>query len=375
MKIAQVTPYFYPVKGGAEDVVYNMSKLLSKKGHEVDVITCDFDLEGNRLRLVDSFDGFTVIRLHSSNFGYRFKFPKIHNLKKYDIVHIHGVKHVFTNKVMDYFIKNKTPAVVSIYDLDFTFNGKLPKIFSEFFKKKITSKITQMKIHVKNKMDYEILKKYSPLLIQDGIPDFITKKGNPEAFRKKYKIKEKMVLYAGRLHFLKGPQLIADSAEKILRNFPDTTFVFAGKDSGAKDEIERKAKEKGIEKNFVFTGFIPDNELNNAFEASDVLVVPSMADYVEAFSIVVSQAWYKGKPVVVSDAGALPYRVNEGENGFVFKKGDSGQLAEKLISSLSDKKLREELGKKGKESVKTWDEVVDLFEKIYSELLNTSLRE
>jgi len=45
MRILQVIPYFTPKRGGDVNVVYNLSKQLVSRGHEVTVITTDFEFD------------------------------------------------------------------------------------------------------------------------------------------------------------------------------------------------------------------------------------------------------------------------------------------------------------------------------------------
>jgi glycosyltransferase involved in cell wall biosynthesis len=78
----------------------------------------------------------------------------------------------------------------------------------------------------------------------------------------------------------------------------------------------------------------------------DVYVHPSRG---EGFGLAVVEAMLVGVPVVVSDEGALPEIVCEGETGRVFKGGDEKQLAKIIEELLNDKRQCEELGRKGRD--------------------------
>lgn len=45
MKILQVAQFFSPVHGGSAEVPYHVSKELAKRGHEVTLITTDFEFD------------------------------------------------------------------------------------------------------------------------------------------------------------------------------------------------------------------------------------------------------------------------------------------------------------------------------------------
>jgi len=59
---------------------------------------------------------------------------------------------------------------------------------------------------------------------------------------------------------------------------------------------------------------------------ADVVVIPSIGEFTEAFSIVLSEAWARGKTVVVSESRALRSRVKG--HGYIFSGYDAGNLAE-----------------------------------------------
>jgi len=55
------------------------------------------------------------------------------------------------------------------------------------------------------------------------------------------------------------------------------------------------------------------------------------------------------KPIVASNVGGIPYIVEDGKTGLLFKSENVEDLAEKIIMLLKDKELRDKMGKAGKE--------------------------
>lgn len=90
----------------------------------------------------------------------------------------------------------------------------------------------------------------------------------------------------------------------------------------------------------------------------------------EGFGLTVSEALYKGIPVVASNVGGIPLQVINGENGFLHEPDDIDGFTESIIRLLKDDELREKMGENGKEYIKNnflitrlmldW---LDLFEK------------
>ena len=107
LKIAQITPRYYPSVGGVEKVVQDLSEELAKRGHEVSVLTTDRmhknqpPFKGDRN---ESLNGVKVYR-YRSLFGLghmSFTPSAILDLIKndYDIVHMHSIRHPHTSWVL-----------------------------------------------------------------------------------------------------------------------------------------------------------------------------------------------------------------------------------------------------------------------------------
>ncbi|MFX1520011.1 MAG: glycosyltransferase [Promethearchaeota archaeon] len=83
--------------------------------------------------------------------------------------------------------------------------------------------------------------------------------------------------------------------------------------------------------------------------ASSVVIQKSLR---EGFGLVVSEALWKGTPVVASNVGGIPLQVIDSVNGFLYEPKDIRGFSESIIKLLKDEKLREDMGKNGKEHVR-----------------------
>jgi len=83
--------------------------------------------------------------------------------------------------------------------------------------------------------------------------------------------------------------------------------------------------------------------------ASDVVIQKSTR---EGFGLTVSEALYKGTPVVASRVGGIPMQVIDGFNGFLHEPGETNNFSKSVVKLLENEKLRAELGANGKEHVK-----------------------
>ena len=72
----------------------------------------------------------------------------------------------------------------------------------------------------------------------------------------------------------------------------------------------------------------------------------------EGFGLTVSEALYKGTPVVASRVGGIPLQVIDGVNGFLHDPMDIKGFAGSLVQLLTNKELRDRLGKNGYEHIR-----------------------
>jgi trehalose synthase len=115
------------------------------------------------------------------------------------------------------------------------------------------------------------------------------------------------------------------------------------------ERVERKAREF-IEDKEVILITSENSILVNALQrASDVIIQKSTR---EGFGLTVSEALWKGTPVVTSNIGGIPLQVSDGENGFLVEARDNKGFANRIIELLDKPDLAREMGRKGKEMVR-----------------------
>ena len=112
------------------------------------------------------------------------------------------------------------------------------------------------------------------------------------------------------------------------------------------ERVRRKAK-KLVEKGDVILINSENSILVNVLQrVSSAVIQKSLR---EGFALVVTEAIWKGTPVVASNVGGIPLQIKDGENGFLVEPTDLKGFAERLIYLLKNPKLAKEMGKKGKE--------------------------
>ncbi len=82
---------------------------------------------------------------------------------------------------------------------------------------------------------------------------------------------------------------------------------------------------------------------------SDVIIQKSLR---EGFGLTVTEALWKGKPVVASNIGGIPLQIKNGSSGFLFEPDDLQGFADRIVDLLKEPQMAESIGKNAIESVR-----------------------
>lgn len=123
--------------------------------------------------------------------------------------------------------------------------------------------------------------------------------------REKYDLpKEDFIfMYAGRLAKEKGIGELVE-AFKELHNENAKLLIIGGKQNGQERFYKILKKEISKNQNIIYVGYVNYNESNKIYGIADVGIVPSICN--EAFGLTLVEFMSLGKPVIISDRGALP---------------------------------------------------------------------
>lgn len=72
----------------------------------------------------------------------------------------------------------------------------------------------------------------------------------------------------------------------------------------------------------------------------------------EGFCLAVTEAMWKGTPVVASNVGGIPIQIEDGKNGFLLEPKDTAGFAERIVHLLKNADERKNLGKNARETVR-----------------------
>lgn len=378
MRILQVIPYFTPKRGGDVNVCYNLSKQLVNRGHEVTIIATDFEFdEGYAKSLVNvriiPFKVTVRIGLFLISLSMKKWLKK--EIKNYNVIHLHNLQSYQNNVAYHYARKYGIPYVLQAH-------GLAPRIMKRSMLKKLYNWVwgysilkTASKAFALTKMELDEHKEMGVgedkiEIVPNGI-DLSEYEAPPRRgeFRKKYGIKddEKIVLYLGRIHKIKGIDLLVNAFAEIVEELDNVKLIIVGPDDGFLSILKRQIEGLKIGNKILFTGPIYGRDKLEAYVDADVYVLPSVY---ETFPTTVLEAWACGTPVIITDRCGIADIV-DGRAGCVVEY-DKDQMRNAIIKILSDGELRRGFREEGRKLVKNefgWERVVLDIEKIYLSLI------
>src|SRR3989344_1208773 len=383
MKIAFVTAFYDPAICGVKQVVQELAERLVKEGHEVHVYVSDSDKERRIREKEVVINGVKVHRCRYwfkvSRFAYVWPsvFWKLWK-EDFDIVHSHvsGHAHSFFAALV---CKLKRIKHIHTTHCPWTegFRPLLARIFLWVSYKSflvLTFKWSD-KIIAITPWEIDFIKKYGGkenkiIVIPNGMDDILYNRVKNNEFKKRLGIKEKLVLFLGRLNVTKGPDKLVLAAKEILKERKDVDFVFIGPDEGMMETVKRMSE--GIEKIHILGALRGKEKLAEAYQSADVYVLPS---YREGLPLTLFEAYASGLPVVASPVNGVAYEMKDGVNGFFVNYGDINGLKEKILKILDDKKLIDEFKKNNikKSEDYSWDKILERTKKVYEEVLGRRL--
>lgn len=350
MKILTVLTYYRPHTSGLTIYVERLASSLVKLGHEVTVLTSQYDptlpreevKDGVRIvrapalfrvskgvimptfgllawRLVLDHE---VIHLHLPQFdaagvAFRGRF-----LKKPTILTYHcdlKLPEGFFNRVVNFIVLRMNALAgllahrIGAYTEDFADHSPFLQRFAE-------------KVRV-------IL---PPVRIPDPDP------GQAAAFQKRVNPRKQspVIGMATRFASEKGVEVLLRALPRVLETYPDTRVLFAGEYQDVMGEqayferLKGRIEEYQSRGQWEFLGILRPDEMAAFYRSLDVLVVPSL-NSTETFGLVQIEAMMEGTPTVASNLPGVRVPPTMTGMGEVIPIGDAQALAEKIINVVT----------------------------------------
>lgn len=186
----------------------------------------------------------------------------------------------------------------------------------------------------------------------------------PEPYEQPF---EQFLLYVGQQSDYKNIRRLAHAHQRLVKKYPDLGLVLVGAKNASALNNEQFFAEKDY-KNILFTGFLPDTQLEWLYSKTSAYVFPSL---MEGFGLPGLEAMHHGAAVVSSSATCLPEIY--GDAAHYFDPYDTTDMARAINDVLESKELRDDLIKKGHERVKqySWKRTAQQTHDIYLRALES----
>lgn len=166
------------------------------------------------------------------------------------------------------------------------------------------------------------------------------------------------IISVGRLEEVKDFYTLILVFSVIVKKYPNYVLKIIGEGS-MREKLEEQIKNCNLEKKVILTGKLNENEINNEFLKSDILVLTSKN---ESFSLVLCEAMNYGVPCVAFDVDVGPREIiQNGKNGFLIEDRNIDLMIKKIDGLLSNNDIRKKMGIDAKKKASQYypDKILD----------------
>jgi len=382
VRILNINPGLDIKRGGAVIGALRLAEVLAEKGVDVSVFSplekredVDYAERHKNLNIEffekGLFSGFWT--------GYSPPLARIlkKRIKEFDLIHIHEVWHYPHFAAYRAAMREKVPFIVTVHgELTpqmLSYKALRKNIYYHLIQKRILKNASALHAITSDEADtlFDITENKNIFCIPNGInarefynvrdEDIFTDEF-PETKGKK------VILFLGRLHPVKGLDLLAGAFIEVIKKIPEALLVIAGSGNEEyKKSITKILKSEDAIKNTLFTGMVQGPMKRAILKRADIFVLPS---YSEVLGISTLEAMISEVPVIVTKKCNFP-EVEEASAGRVIDV-NAQKLAETIIELLDDPEKCLEMGKNGKKLVKknyTLRVAADKMKRVYEKMI------
>ena len=399
MKVALVSSGLVPVpptRGGAiEEYVCQLSRHLKRLG--VDIVAIDANYDSDKV-VYEDINGAQIARVPTPKPYVSFKerilqellfgrvAVKYINKEGFDIVHANTAWVGLTLALHRGMGELRSQGFVytchnPLWPEDKVHVGEKIVRFVEGYTMKSANTVIAL-----NKTMYRALAKKSMVspgkmvIVPNGVDiEFFRPGLKDEQVLSRYGLEEQSyILFVGRVSPEKGVHILLQAFKQIVNNIPKSfKLVIVGpltgtfnstRPSSYAEAMMRYAGEK-LGERVIFTGAIDRNSLRILYSNAYCFILPSLA---EAFPMVLLEAMASGTPPIGSTAGGIPDIVVDGVNGLLFRRGDWRDLADKILTLIEDKALRNRLAINARKTIEknySWRVIALTIKKAYMRVI------
>jgi glycosyltransferase involved in cell wall biosynthesis len=361
--------------GGIEKHCWSVSVGFSKKGHIVKLITTSHPQGKEYEKINSNFEVFYLKDTKPGKYSKKWwkkslqKFLELDRVEKFDVVFSES-SGAFT--ILKYKVESRfsIPIILNLHrtalrDTVTQIKQKISirsvlaaiKNFISFFRDKKWFKYADTIItcsdEIANAIKKEIkIAENKIYTIYNGVnlEKFYPRDKNE--LRRTYKISSDkfIILTVSRLKKIKGIDVLIYALNSVLKKFKNIELFIIG-DGDYRKNLEKLVHKLDLQDYVKFLGNIPNDNLSDYYNLSDIFVLPTRAK--EGFPWVIIEAMACKKPVIVSNIdGVSGSVIKDGENGLLFEPASIKDLEEKILLLLNNPQFRDKIADNGYQTVK-----------------------
>ena len=352
MKILTVLTYYRPHTSGLTIYAERLARAFVKRGHEVTVMTTQYDpsLPGE-----ETMDGVKVIRVpvaarvSKGVLAPTFGLVATKLVWQHDVVQLHLPQFDAPGVALRARLFGK-PAILTYHcdvQLPQGLFNRLVNLVVDFQNNMAGILSNHIVTYTQDYADHSpflshYASKLTPILPPVQLPD-----ATPEAvsaFAKTHLTKQRnpVIGMAARFASEKGVEVLLDALPVILKKYPKAQVLFAGTyqnvmgEQAYSDRLMPRIHEYEINGNWKFLGNLDPVQMAAFYPNLDVITVPSL-NSTEAFGLVQIEAMMNGVPSVPSALPGVRQPVKMHNTGVVSEIGNSQSLANAILEVLDNK--------------------------------------
>lgn len=349
MHILNVCPNLHPVFGaGSAERALQMSRTLTGEGIEVTLLNVNL---GAERCLATEAPGVRVETLRCCS--RRFRIPaaaprRIATLvKRADMIHLMGHWSLLNALVYRHARARGIPYVVCpagalpIFGRSMRLKRAFNRVVGTSIVRDAARVIAITEDEIQQALAYGV-DAGAVRVIPNGVDLSAYRHRDDEGFRQRFELGDApFVLFMGRLHAIKGPDLLIEAFAALSEQFPSHRLILAGPDDGMLDHLRAVTAKHGLRDRVRFIGHIAGETKSAAYHAAELLVIPSRQ---EAMSMVVLESGAAGTPVVATDKCGLNNLASIGAGIVVAATADG--IAAGVAEALSEPARLRAMGEK-----------------------------
>lgn len=155
------------------------------------------------------------------------------------------------------------------------------------------------------------------------------------------------ILMLSYLSYHKGVYTVIDAIERLVKTGYTNVFLVLAGPFEDESKLRGYIAKKRLNAFVTTLGKVSEEEKLRLFADADIFVLPSL--WYENQPLTIIEAMASGLPVVGSNLGGIPEMVLDGQTGYLFERGNSQELSEKLEELVLNPRKRWNFGALGRE--------------------------